>query len=152
MPEGIQSTRRPISQLDVSSAGSIRHGSYMAYDERHIYKPHFGCIGLQSVFVCIAGTHVKHWVDQSYRETAHLGMLGSPVPFSSRYSSVVGDYVSRMYQRYVPPDTHPSCSFRRYYKPCAWRLYPFRPILLPIALSHIICISERTLYVFRANQ
>jgi hypothetical protein len=56
-----------------------------------------------------------------------------------------------MYWRCVPLDAHSSCFFRRRYKPRAWPLYPFRSILLPIALPHIICISERTQYVSRAN-
>ena len=54
-----------------------RHGSYITYDNVPVQKPHLGCIGLQSVSLCIAGTHVKHWVDQSGTRTTSSEVLGN---------------------------------------------------------------------------
>jgi hypothetical protein len=107
--------RLPMGQHDVSSAGQPRNGPYMTYEENHIQELYFGCIGLQSVVGCIAGTYLKHLVDQSERRTAHsdlLGILPSTLLISLYFRTGRLLHVAcGMYRRYVPLNAHHLSSF-----------------------------------------
>ena len=114
-----------------------------------------GGIGQQPAVLCIPGTNLKQVVVQSTTQISHLGFLservhpasflyrmrqrkntilaaaGLPVQTTQRYQS----YPLSLLFEVLPHDD----------------LYPFRVIMLPIALPHIVRISERARRIRRAN-